>query len=74
MVNGRCADAANPRRFSPQQIETYCGCFASASVAAISDEDVAYTTDHLGSFPPGLTDRMKPIATACVKVAKGTPD
>ena len=57
-----------------QQIETYCGCFATGSVGAISDEDVAYMTDHLGSFPPGLTDRMKPIAAACVKVAAGKPD
>lgn len=57
--------------FSSQQIETYCGCFASGSVEEISDDDVAYMTDHLGSFPPGLTERMKPIATACVKAAMG---
>jgi hypothetical protein len=64
-----CVQGASMRSptASAQKIEAYCNCFSEGAVDLITDDDLRYMIDHLGSLPPDLTPRLKPLADRCLR-------
>ena len=63
------ATTARSTGASAQQIETYCACMANGSVDLLTDDDVKYMMDHLGSMPPELEQRLQPLLQVCLRQA-----
>lgn len=63
------ATTSNPSA-SQQQIATYCECMANGMADLMTDDDMKYMLDHLGSMPPGIEQRMQPLLTQCLAKAK----
>jgi len=61
----------NNQSATAAQIETYCDCMANGSADLLTDDDVKYMLDHLGSIPPGFEQRMQPLLTQCLHTALG---
>jgi len=50
---------------SAQKIESYCTCFSEGAVDLLTEDDVKYMIDHIGSVPPTLAPRLQPLIAQC---------
>jgi len=55
-----------------EKIESYCNCFSEGAVDLLTEDDVRYMIDHIGSLPPTLVPRLQPLAAQCRSQAFGS--
>jgi len=61
------ATAASSSGANQQQIDAYCDCVANGSIDILTDDDVKFMMDHIGSIPPTLQQRLQPVVDECLK-------
>jgi hypothetical protein len=57
------------RSATAQQIESYCDCTATRSADLLTEDDVRYMLDHLGSAPQALAEKLSPVIAQCRSMA-----
>jgi len=55
-----------------ERIENYCICFSEGAVDLLTEDDVKFMIDHIGSIPPTLVPRLQPLAAQCRSQALGS--
>jgi ubiquinone/menaquinone biosynthesis C-methylase UbiE len=68
-----CIKTATERapKLAAQKIEAYCDCFSAGAVDLLTEDDVRYMLDHLGTMPPNLQQRLDPLIARCRTAALG---
>jgi hypothetical protein len=64
------ASSAN-KSATPEQVASYCDCMANGSADLLTDDDVRYMMNHIGSIPPGFEQRLQPLLQQCLNKALG---
>lgn len=54
-----------------EKIEAYCNCFSEGAVELLTEDDVRYMIDHIGSLPPSLLPKLQPVIAQCRSQALG---
>ncbi|HUK11269.1 MAG TPA: hypothetical protein VLX09_25610 [Stellaceae bacterium] len=52
-----------------RQADVYCDCFSKGVADSLTEDNLRYMMDHLGSMPPDVTPKLKSLTSQCRSAA-----